>query len=229
MDYEQPKNTREHIIFELKRAGSLTTKELAETLDISTTAIRQVLNALQADQLVVAHAERQPQGRPSYIYSLTQRGHELFPDAYDTLAQELLDTVRELGGDDMVRELMEKQIEKKEERYRVLVNGRSLLEKLIQLRELRQQDGYMPEVVEKEGERVSLREYNCPIIRIAKDHPQLCTHELELMERLLGVSIERTHHILAGQHFCCFELSDDSKATPLSIETPKKNNSRIRP
>ncbi len=222
MDFERPKNTREHIIFELKRAGTLTTKELAETLDISNTAIRQVLNALQAEQLVAAHTVRQPQGRPSYVYSLTQRGHELFPDAYDTLAQELLDTVRELGGEDMVRELMEKQIEKKEERYRVLVNGRSLLEKLIQLRELRQQDGYMAEVVEKDGDRVALREYNCPILRIAKDHPQLCVHELELMERLLGVNIERTHHILSGEHFCCFEVSEGEKEKPIVIETPTK-------
>jgi DeoR family suf operon transcriptional repressor len=222
MDFERPKNTREHIIFELKRAGALTTKDLAETLDISNTAIRQVLNALQAEQLVAAHTERQPQGRPSYVYSLTQRGHELFPDAYDTLAQELLDTVRELGGEDMVRELMEKQIEKKEERYRVLVNGRSLLEKLIQLRELRQQDGYMAEVVEKDGDRVALREYNCPILRIAKDHPQLCVHELELMERLLGVNIERTHHILSGEHYCCFEVSEDGNKKPIAIETPTK-------
>jgi DeoR family transcriptional regulator, suf operon transcriptional repressor len=221
MQMEKPRNTREHIILELKRAGTLSTKELAEVMEISGTAVRQVLNGLQAENLVDAEPERLAQGRPHYIYSLTQKGHELFPGAYDTLAKELLETVRELGGEDMVRELMEKQIEKKEERYRLLVTGRSLLEKLVQLHALREEDGYMPEVVDKKGDPVELREYNCPIFRIAKDHPQLCTHEHELMERLLGRNLELTHHMLAGEHFCCFEVSEEETA-PLTIETPER-------
>lgn len=220
MPMNQPRNTREHIILELKRSGALTTRDLAESLGISSTAVRQIMNALQTEDLVTSRTEKQAQGRPSYIYSLTQKGHELFPDAYDTLAQELLETVRELGGDSMVRDLMEKQIEKKEERYRTLINGRSLLDKLMQLRAVREQDGYMPELVDKDGKNVAFREYNCPILRIAKDHPQLCVHELELMERLLGTSLERTHHMLSGQHFCCFEVADNE--TPIEIKSLKK-------
>ncbi len=221
MAIDRPKNTREHVILELKRLGALQTKDLAETLDISTTAVRQVLNGLQAERLVEAQTERQPQGRPCYVYSLTQEGHELFPEAYDTLARELLDSLRDLGGEDMVKSLIAKQLEKKEERYRVLVNGRSLLEKLLQLRELREQEGYMPEVIEEAGEKIALREYNCPIHRVAQEHPQICAHELELLERLLGRSLERTHHILSGQHYCCFEVSEDDP--PLSIEAPSSS------
>jgi len=219
MNADKPRNTREHIILELKRAGSLTTKELARLLGITNTAVRQVLNALQAEGLIDAHTERQAQGRPSFVYSLTQKGHELFPDAYDALAIELMETVREFGGDEMLRDIMTKQIEKKEERYRhVLEKSRPLLEKLVALSRLRDSDGYMAEVVEeREGNTLVLREYNCPILRIAKEHPQMCAHEEELMERVLGATLERTHHILAGEHYCCFKVSADE---PITIERP---------
>jgi len=217
-DMSSPKNTREHVIFELKHAGSLTTKELANLLQISNTAVRQVLNALQADGLIDTRAEKQAQGRPSYVYSLTGKGQELFPDAYDTLAMELIQTVRELGGPEMLEDVMEKQLEKKEERYRLLMDGKSLLEKLRQLRELRDSDGYMAELVSDDGEeRVALREYNCPILHVAKEHPLLCAHEMALMERLLGTNLHRTHHMLDGQHYCCFEVDGEQ---PLSIDKP---------
>lgn len=213
---EHPRNTREHIILELKRAGSMTTKELAAVQDISGTAVRQILNALQADGFVDARAERRPQGRPCYVYALTQKGHELFPDAYDALAMELLETVRELGGEEMLKSVMEKQSAKKEERYRLLMRGRSLAEKLYQLRELRDNDGYMAEV-DRGSSKPALLEHNCPVFRIAKVHPEICRQEMELMERLLGIPIDQTHHILDGEHYCRFEVGG---AAPLAIESP---------
>jgi len=214
----KPRNTREHIIMELKRAGSLTTKELAGLLGISNTAVRQVLNALQAEGLIEARAEKQPQGRPCYVYTLTEKGHELFPDAYDTLAMELLDTVREIGGEEMLQDLMAKQVAKKEKRYRLLMEGRSLAEKLSQLRDLRDSDGYMAEV-EEGSKNPAILEHNCPIFRIAKLHPEMCAQEMALMERLLGISIDQTHHILHGEHYCRFEVNQDQ---PLAVELPRQ-------
>jgi predicted ArsR family transcriptional regulator len=211
-----PKNTREHVIMELKRAGSLNTKDLSFVLGISSTAVRQLLTTLQAEGLVNTMAERQPQGRPCYVYTLTEKGHNLFPEAYDALAMELLETVREIGGEQMLQDLVAKQVSKKEERYRKLMMGRSLAEKLIQLRDLREDDGYMA-VVEAGESKQAIREHNCPIFRIAKVHPEVCAQEIALMERLLGASIDQTHHILDGQFFCRFEVTDDR---PLAIETP---------
>jgi len=202
---DAPRNTREHVILELKRAGSLSTKDLAGLLGISSTAVRQILNVLQAEGLIDTRTERQPQGRPCYVYTLTEKGHDLFPEAYDSLAIELLETVREIGGEEMIQDLVAKQVSKKEERYRKLMKGRSLAEKLAQLRELRDGDGYMA-VVEDGETKSAIREHNCPIYRIAKNHPEMCAQEIALMERLLGVSIHQTHHMADGQHYCRFEI-----------------------
>lgn len=215
---DKPKNTREHIILELKRAGSLTTKELAGLLGISNTGVRQILNALQAEGLIDMKAEKQPQGRPCHVYTLTEKGHELFPDAYDTLAMELLETVRELGGEEMLKNVMEKQVAKREERYRLLMQGRSLAEKLYQLRALRDDDGYMAELDKSPG-NPALLEHNCPVFRIAKVHPEICRQEMALMERLLGIRIDRTHHILHGEHYCRFEVTQEG---PTAIESPSR-------
>ena len=214
-----PRNTREHIILELKQSGSLTTRELAARIGITATAVRQVLNALQAEGLVDSRAVKQPQGRPSYVHSLTAKGHDLFPGAYDTLAMELLESVRELGGEEMVRGLMARQLAKKEERYRVLMEGRSILEKLARLRHLRDNDGYMAEVVEQDEKTLALLEHNCPIQRIAEEHPEMCAHELALMERLLGADLNRTLHILAGDHCCCFEVAGTPSSDDPAPET----------
>jgi predicted ArsR family transcriptional regulator len=175
--------------------------------------VRQILNALQGEGLVAATSERQPQGRPRYVYTLARKGHDLFPDAYDTLAMELLETVRELGGEELLTNVMEKQLAKKEERYRLLMRGRSLAEKLYQLSELRDNDGYMAEL-DKTSTNPALLEHNCPLFRIAKTHPEICLQEMALMERLLGISVDRTHHILDGEHYCRFEVSEQQPLTP---------------
>lgn len=211
---DTPQNTRDHVILELKRAGTLSTKELAVLLGVSSTAVRQLLTALQAEGLVNTKSERQPQGRPCYVYTLTEKGHNLFPEAYDSLAMELLETVREIGGEEMIQDLVAKQVSKKEERYRKLMKGRSLAEKLAQLRDLRDGDGYMAVVEESENHQ-AIREHNCPIYRIAKNHPELCAQEIALMEHLLGVSIDQTHHMVDGQHFCRFQVARN-QAAPIS-------------
>ncbi len=208
---ETPKNSREHIIYELKRAGSATARELADLLGISLTAIRQLLYALQAEGLVEVREQRQAQGRPHHVYSLTAEGDEMFPRAYDAMVMELLDTVREIGGEEMMEVVMKKQLGKKEERYREAMGGVSLTERLQRLSDLRRGDGFMSEIVQDEGQAPALLEHNCPVLRVAKAHPQMCAYEIELMERLLGIKLDHTHHMADGEHVCCFRVADGEK------------------
>ena len=189
---DAPKNSREHIIYELKRAGSATAKELADLLGISSTAIRQLLYALQAEGIVETREEKQPQGRPRHLYSLTAQGDELFPRAYDAMVMELLETVREMGGEEMMEAVMKKQLDKKEERYRDAMEGASLSERLQRLSELRKGDGFMSEIVQDDGKAPALLEHNCPVLRVAKAHPKMCAYEIELMERVLGMKLDHT-------------------------------------
>ena len=73
-------------------------------------------------------------------------------------------------------------------------------------------------VVEEGEDHQAIREHNCPIYRIAKNHPELCAQEIALMEHLLGVSIDQTHHMVDGQHFCRFQVSRN-QATPITVST----------
>ena len=201
-----PRNSREQIILELKQAGSMTAKELATSLGISATAVRQLLYALQADDLVTSTPVKQAQGRPYYAYSLTTRGHDQFPCAYDTLVVDLLESVKQIGGDEMVANVMKVQLSKKEERYREAIQEADLVdvaERLRKLSSLRKEDGYMSEVVE-DGK--VLKEHNCPVFRVAQAHPEMCMYEQEIMERVLGISLERTAHMVDGEHVCSFRV-----------------------
>jgi len=218
---DAPKNSREHVIYELKRAGSASAKELAELLGVSLTAIRQLLYALQAEGIVENREERQAQGRPRHVYSLTSKGDESFPRAYDSMVMELLDTVREMGGEEMVDVVMKKQLGKKEERYREAMEGASIRERLQRLSDLRRGDGFMSEIVQNEGEKPALLEHNCPVLRVAKAHPKMCAYEIELMERVLGISLDHTHHMADGEHVCCFRVSENDSLHHIRI--PKKD------
>src|SRR5262245_50211895 len=95
----------ERILAELKRGGPLTTGELASALGISAEGARQHLQRLANAGLVAASAENCGVGRPAQRWRLTEHSHCHFPDAHTDLAVQLLAGVRQVFGDDGVKQL----------------------------------------------------------------------------------------------------------------------------
>ncbi|HET6629071.1 MAG TPA: HTH domain-containing protein, partial [Woeseiaceae bacterium] len=63
----------------LRHKAGASIDELARTLGVTRTAVRQHLAALARDALVVPGAERPTGGRPQRLFVLTQEGREAFP------------------------------------------------------------------------------------------------------------------------------------------------------
>jgi len=82
--------TKAQILSLLKRRGRLAVDVLSEELGLAPMTVRQHLTSLERDRLIEATPERQPKGRPHYIYTLTQRGEDTFPKRYEWLAAEVL-------------------------------------------------------------------------------------------------------------------------------------------
>src|SRR6266568_2101908 len=97
-------STRGQIITLLRRS-SRTVDELAQALDLTHTAVRAHLAALERDGLVQQRSERRGSGKPSSVYDLTPAAEYLFPKSYGQLLDQLLDVLNELGG------LMERETE----------------------------------------------------------------------------------------------------------------------
>ena len=88
--------TKGQILALLKRRARHTVDGLAEELGLAPMTIRQHLTSLERDGFVEAQAERQPKGRPHYVYSLTEKGESTFPKRYDRLAAQMLDEIGRL-------------------------------------------------------------------------------------------------------------------------------------
>src|SRR3972149_10022707 len=95
----QMQSTRQHILEYLQRQGRATVKELGSLLGLTSTGIRQHLTVLERDGLVDSREERGRVGRPTPVYSLTEKADSLFPQSYALLAGVILDEIRGSDGD----------------------------------------------------------------------------------------------------------------------------------
>jgi predicted ArsR family transcriptional regulator len=202
--------TREQILELLQRSGSgLTADALAHKLGISAVAVRKHLAALARDNLVMTALERRPMGRPTYLYRPTDTAQELFPNDYANLATAVLEMIRRIDGEDKVDELFHHRAEVLASELAMRVQGATLPERLQQVAQILEEQGYMPEItkLQKGRERYLLTEHHCPIFQVAKAFQQACTCELDVLLKLLQAKVERCDHRVLGHPHCSYLIS----------------------
>lgn len=197
----------------LKKRGEARAEELASEVGVTVSAMRQHLMSLAGEGLV-AHTEvRSGPGRPKHFYSLTAATESRFPKRYDELTNELLDYVA-----DESPELLERVFERRRERRvegaraRVAAAGRGLVERVTELARVLDEDGYLAEVVEVDGDgegagALRIVEHNCAILGVAARYGQACSSELDFIRTVLpDAEVERVSHIMAGARQCAYEI-----------------------
>jgi predicted ArsR family transcriptional regulator len=203
-------NTREQILELLQRSGSgLTADALAHKLGISAVAVRKHLAVLERDSLVMTELERRPMGRPTYLYRPTAIAQEFFPNDYANLATAVLEMIRRIDGEHKVDELFQHRAEVLASELATRVQGATLQERLQQVAQVLEEQGYMPEIIKRqEGrEQYLLTEHHCPILQVAKVFQQACTCELDVLLKLLRAKVERCDHRMTGHPHCSYLIS----------------------
>ena len=99
------RSTRMEVLELIRRKGSASAEAIASDLGVTPNAIRQHLTNLERDGFVVSHPERRARGRPSLLFSLTERAHSVFPKRYGQLATMVLQEVQELSGPEALDEI----------------------------------------------------------------------------------------------------------------------------
>jgi predicted ArsR family transcriptional regulator len=204
-----PSNTREQILGLLQRSGSgLTADALAHKLGISAVAVRKHLAALERDNFVTTELERRPVGRPTSLYRLTAIAQELFPNDYANLATAVLELIRLLDGEHKVDQLFQHRARVLASELATRVQGSTLQERIQQVAQVLEEQGYMPEIVKLQDgrERYLLTEHHCPIFQVAKAFQQACTCELDVLLKLLQVKVERRDHRMTGHPHCSYVI-----------------------
>ncbi|NIM92492.1 MAG: ArsR family transcriptional regulator [Anaerolineales bacterium] len=198
-------STKDTILKTLRVQGKCTISELAESAQVSPVSVRHHLAGLQADGLVNVEEARHGVGRPHYLYSLTDKGMELFPMRYYRLTNRILEELKGTLPDETIQELFTGVATTMAESYSAQLEGLPMEERLIGLHELLREEGFETEIEQKD-DQLLIHELSCPYFRIGKSHPEVCTIDQEFIANALSVPVERVTCLLDGDHHCTFAV-----------------------
>ena len=202
--------TRNTVLDLLKRGGPQSAASLAETLGVTPMAVRLHLYELAEEGLVEETAKPKGRGRPTKIWSLTSAASRVFPDAHQGLALEMIDSIREMFGEEGLSRVIDRHSETQLAAYReALAPLADTAARVRRLAELRSVEGYMAAAAE-DGEDWLLIENHCPICSAASVCQRLCANELDVFQQALGpdTQVTRESHLLAGARRCVYRIRE---------------------
>jgi predicted ArsR family transcriptional regulator len=197
-------STRKVLLTIMKTKGSLSVNEMAKALGITEMAIRRHLNTLERDGLIESKLIRQAMGRPMHLYSLTLLADDLFPKNYHQLTLELLGELVTEENNNPVGQLFEGRKQKLLQKYKARMEGKSLVDRVAELADIQNNNGYMVKWETDDTGKYVFTEYNCPIAQVAKQYNEACHCELSLFQNLLGAEVERTECLTKGGNKCTY-------------------------
>lgn len=193
----------------LKQVGEAGADELAATLHVTPSAVRQQLDGLVADGLVAYRAEPRGPGRPTHLYRLTRAAEPLFPKAYGGLTNELLGYVGD-AHPALVDDLFDRRRQRRYEdaRARLAAAGESLGARVAELARILDEDGYLAAFQALPDGTFRIVEHNCAVLDVAERYGQACSSEIAFLRQALpDVRIERVSHMIAGAHTCAYSVT----------------------
>jgi predicted ArsR family transcriptional regulator len=204
---------RERIVLLLKKKGPLSIEDLSGHMGITPMGIRQHLLSLERKGFVDYFAKRHGVGRPAFLYRLTEKADDFFPKAYHEFTLNALRDLERNEGRDKVEDLFRWRKERIiRERREALSNKKSLREKVYAIGDILESDGYLVELDEDDNSYI-LRQYNCPISKIASEFKEVCRYQLQIYRDLLRKDVMRPECISDGNPSCTYVISK----TPLRV------------
>lgn len=199
--------TRRHIVEILKERGECTVDDLVADLKdrlqraITTVTIRHHLDKLQAEGLIEPPQvrRRDTPGRPQYVYVLSSRGKDYFPNNYAGLAEELLTEIKRHLPRQQVNVIIENVADHMASSAEI--PDAPLQQKLDHVVAYMNQKGYTAAWEQTDGGFI-LTTVNCPYERVASSHAEVCELDFRLVASMLGI-VPRLMGRASQGHECC--------------------------
>ncbi len=198
-------STRDTILHTIKSSQQVNVEGLAQVAEVSPVTVRHHLNALQADGLIESSSIRRKVGRPYYVYSLSEKGHEMFPKRYVRLTSRLLDELKTRLPEQEVQKVFESVVDSVVEERRGEYEHLGFEDRLDYLVELLADEGFLASWVNA-GESYTLKEYSCPYISVGRDHGEICTIDKELIVSVMQSPVVQNQCMLEGDDCCQFSI-----------------------
>ena len=204
----------------IRRGGPLTVAEMAASLGVTGTAIRNRLARLLGDGLVERRAEHGARGRPRHAYQVSVLAQKRLGQNYADLAVALWEEMMNTVADRKLRRLLFIRVtDRLAEIYRGQMTGQEWEGRLVQLSNLLHDRGVEAEVTnDASGAIPILRQHSCPYYELAEADPAICALERKMFEKVLGRSLRLSQCRLDGDRFCDFQ----AKPIPLTPPEPAR-------
>ena len=209
--------TKQRIVDHLQRVPSASASDIASVCAVTDTAMRQHLEQLEADGVVVRDHSSVPagvRGRPATMWRLHESAHAGFPSSFPNrhgdLVVDLIDSIVDRLGPDALDQVLAERGDRQAAVYCERIGPhQSLIERVTLLAAARDAEGYKAEAVVNPDGSVSLIEHHCAIGDAARACGRLCDSELAVFRSVLGpdTHVVRERHALAGDGRCSYRVT----------------------
>lgn len=218
MDFMMDDNsTRKNIIQRLKKTGGMTIDELSRQINITPMGVRQHLLSLEKKGVVSYIARRRGIGRPGFIYMLTEAAADFFPNTYDNFSLEMLRDIKKYDGPKKIEQIFGWRKDRMLKMYRNALAGREGIDDTLNgLKQLLESQGHFVELSRNNG-HYYLKNFHCPIGKIAAEFKEACRLELKMYQELLGKNVTREHTLCDGSICCLYVIpatNNEPRQTP---------------
>lgn len=189
----------------LNESGALGVTEIAKSMAVTATAVRQRLNRLMGQGLIHRVATREGRGRPSHHYSLTVKGRRETGSNFVDLTLALWKEIREIKQPEIRTGLLQRIAKHLAEMYASQVQGKTVTERMKSVSDLFAERNVKFKVEETAGQLPVLSAMTCPYPDLAEQDRSICSLEKMLFSELLGNSVRLTDCRLDGDQCCRFE------------------------
>ena len=187
----------------LRRKQAASAEVISAQLGITPNAVRQHLAGLEREGLVKSEPHRSKRGRPSLMFSLTDKADAAFPKRYGQLATMLLTELTEMGGPALLDEVFARVADRYAGGIQAQLVGLTFEQKLERIVEAIGRAGTLAEQEETpDGVRVTI--HNCPFRNTALKYPQVCTITPRLLVKLLDAQVSQEASIHRRDPYCAF-------------------------
>jgi len=199
------KSTREKILRTLLSHPGSTINDLSAAVGINGISIRHHLTNLEAENLVMSAEERHGVGRPRLIYSLTDKGAEIFPTSYIRLTRHLFSNLQTRLSQEEIIEILQSIGEGIVNSNHFEPHEKSLEYRMKLLENILTKEGFLLEWQDN-GNDYELTILSCPYLKVGFDHPYICALDHEIIKMLFNESVQTKTCILKGDDNCTFHI-----------------------
>lgn len=206
MDTITENTTRKRILLLLKKNGSMSVDGLSKEVSITPMGVRQHLLILERNGIVEYVTRKHGVGRPGFLYRLTDKANDFFPNGYQEFSMDILIDIENSDGKDKIDGIFKRRKERAVAEIIKLLSGvDNLTDRLHAFADVLQNSGCIVELDENSN-CFWLKQFNCPILKIALKFKEACYYDLQLFKEIIREDVVRQQCLSDGDHACVYAI-----------------------